>query len=121
MGRMKDIAIGMMEDHEQVQGDLFIDEELRTLMQNFKPTAEELQAELSELQAQALSYSSINLKPDVRVYLLMKNGYPQRSYTDRALAFYECWVCTAGDLHTEEPDDYYVVEIMHDQSTYTGE
>jgi hypothetical protein len=118
MGRMKDIAIGMMEDHEQVQGDLFIDEELRTLMQNFKPSAEELQAELDELQAQAVIFSSIEQVPDVKVYLLMKNGFPQRSYTDRALAFYECWICTEGDLHAEEPDDYYVVEIMHDQSSF---
>jgi hypothetical protein len=123
MGRMKDIAIGMMEDHEQIQGDLFIDEELRTLMQNFKPTAEELQAELDELQAHALSLPSVTVKPEYKVFLLMKNGFPQRSYTDRSLAFYECWVCTMGDeaLGAEEPDDWYVVEIMHDESIYTGE
>lgn len=120
MGKFKQIHIEMMETHEQEQGDLFIDEELRTLMQNFKPTAEELQAELSELQAQAVTFSSIEQVPDIKVYLLMKNGYPQRSYTDRALAFYECWICTAGDEYAEEPDDYYVVEIMHDRST-TGD
>lgn len=126
MGKFKEIHIGMMEAHEQEQGDLFIDEELRTLMQNFKPSpplgeppsAEELQAELDELQAQAVIFSSIEQVPDVKVYLLMKNGFPQRSYTDRALAFYECWICTEGDLHSEEPDDYYVVEIMHDQSSF---
>ena len=123
MGRFKDIHIEMMEAHEQEQGDLFIDEELRTLLQNFKPTPEELQAELDELQAQAVSLPSLNLKPEVKVYLLMKNGFPQRSYTDRALAFYECWICTAGDevLGAEEPDDWYVVEIMHDESNYTRE
>jgi len=99
------------------------DEELQVLMQNFKPTPEELQAELDELQAHAVSQPCINLKPEVKVYLLMKNGFPQRSYTDRALAFYECWVCTMGDekLCADEPDDWYVVEIMHDESTYTGE
>jgi hypothetical protein len=121
MGRMKDIAIGMMEAHEWVQGDLFIDAELRTLLNNFKPTAEELQAELDELQAHAVSLPVVNVQPEVKVYLMMKNGYPVRSYTDRALAFYECWVCTAGEENAEEPDDYYVVEIMHDRSTYTGE
>jgi len=121
MGRMKDIAIGMMEDHEYEQGDLFIDEELRTLMQNFKPTAEELQAELDETQAHAVSLTSLSVQPEVKVYLLMKNGYPVRSYTDRALSFYECWICTKGDEYAEEPDDYYVVEMMHDTSTYTGE
>ena len=121
MGRMKDIAIGLMEAHEQVQGDLFIDDELRTLMQNFKPTAEELQAELDELQAHAVSLPVLSLQPEVRVYLLMKNGFPFRSYTDSSLAFYECWVCTEGDMHSETPDDYYVVEIMQDPSTYTGE
>ena len=121
MGRMKDIAISMMEDHEQVQGDLFIDEELRTLMQNFKPTAEELQAELEELQAHAVSLPAISVKPEYKVYLLMKNGFPYRSYTDRALAFYECWVCTEGDMYAETPDDWYVVEVMHDESNYTGE
>ena len=118
MGRMKDIAIDMMEAHEKVQGDLFIDQELRTLLDNFKPSPEELQAELDELQAQAVSFPSISTVPEVKVYLLMKNGFPQRSYTDRTLAFYECWVCTEGDLHSETPDDYYIVEIMHDQSTY---
>ena len=121
MGRMKDIAIDMMEQHEMVQGDLFIDEELRTLMQNFKPTPEELQAELDELQAHAVSHTGINVKPEYKVFLLMKNGFPQRSYTDRALAFYECWICTAGDENSEEPDDWYVVEVMHDESEYTGE
>jgi hypothetical protein len=103
--------------------DIDNDEELQVLLDNFKPTAEELQAELDELQAHAVSPPRINLKPEVKVFLLMKNGYPQRSYTDRTLAFYECWVCTMGDevLGAEEPDDWYVVEVMHDESNYTGE
>lgn len=111
MGRMKDLLIDTT------------DEELQVLLDNFKPTAEELQAELDELQAHAVSPPRINLKPEYKVYLLMKNGYPQRSYTDRTLAFYECWVCTMGDevLGAEEPDDWYVVEVMHDESNYTGE
>jgi len=123
MGQFKNIHIEMMEQHEMVQGDLFIDDELRTLMQNFKPSPEELQAELDELQAHAVSLPSLCVQPEYKVYLLMKNGFPQRSYTDRALAFYECWICTAGDeaLGAEEPDDWYVVEIMHDESFYTGE
>jgi len=112
MGRMKDLLI-----------DIDNDEELQVLLDNFKPTAEELQAELDELQAHAVSPPRINLKPEYKVYLLMKNGYPQRSYTDRTLAFYECWVCTMGDevLGAEETDDWYVVEVMHDESNYTGE
>jgi len=107
------------------------DEELQVLMDNFKPSPpqgdplspEELQAELDELQAHAVSLPSVCCKPEYKVYLLMKNGYPQRTYKDRALAFYECWVCTMGDqvLGAEEPDDWYVVEIMHDESIYTGE
>ena len=111
MGRMKDLLIDTT------------DEELLILLDNFKPTPEELQAELDELQAHAVSPPRIDLKPEVKVYLLMRNGFPYRSYTDRALAFYECWVCTMGDekLGADEPDDYYVVEIMHDTSTYTGE
>ena len=120
MGRMKDLLI-----------DIDNDEELQVLLDNFKPRPprgepplpEELQAELDELQAHAVSPPRINLKPEYKVYLLMKNGYPQRSYTDRTLAFYECWVCTMGDevLGAEEPDDWYVVEVMHDESNYTGE
>ena len=90
-------------------------------MDNFKPTAEELQAELDETQAHAVSLTSLSVQPEIKVYLLMKNGYPVRSYTDRALSFYECWICTKGDEYAEEPDDYYVVEMMHDTSTYTGE
>ena len=118
MGRMKDIAIGMMERVDQVCPN---DDELRVLMENFKPTPEELASELEELQAHATSLPAISLQPEIKVYLMMKNGFPQRSYTDRALAFYECWVCTEGEFYTETPDDYYVVEIMHDQSTYTGD
>ena len=118
MGRFKDIAISMMERADQ---DCPNDDELRVLMENFKPTAEELQAELDELQAHAVSLPVLSLQPEVRVYLLMKNGFPFRSYTDSSLAFYECWVCTEGDMHSETPDDYYVVEIMQDPSTYTGE
>ena len=118
MGRMKDIAIGMMERADQ---DCPNDEELQVLMDNFKPTAEELQAELDELQAHEVSLPVVSVQPEVKVYLLMKNGYPVRSYTDRALSFYECWVCTMGEERAETPDDYYVVEIMHDTSIYTGE
>jgi hypothetical protein len=97
------------------------DEELQVLLDNFKPTAEELQAELDETQAHSVSYRTVSVQPEIKVYLLMKNGYPVRSYTDRALSFYECWICTKGDEYAEEPDDYYVVEMMHDTSTYTGE
>ena len=118
MGRMKDIAIGLMERADQ---DCPNDEELQVLMDNFKPTAKELQAELDELQAHEVSLPIVSVQPEVKVYLLMKNGYPVRSYTDRALSFYECWVCTKGEEYAETPDDYYIVEIMHDQSIYTGE
>ena len=118
MGKFKNIAIEMMERADQ---DCPNDEELQVLMENFKPTAEELQAELDELQAHEVSLPVVSVVPDIKVYLMMKNGYPYRSYTDRALAFYECWVCTAGEERAETPDDYYIVEIMHDQSTYTGE
>jgi hypothetical protein len=118
MGRMKDIAIGLMERADQ---DCPNDEELQVLMDNFKPTAEELQAELDELQAHEVSLPIVSVQPEIKVYLLMKNGYPVRSYTDRALSFYECWVCTMGEERAETPDDYYVVEITHDQSVYTGE
>ena len=109
MGRMKDLLIDTT------------DEELQVLLDNFKPTSDELQAELNEQQAHEVSLPSVSVQPEVKVYLLMKNGYPVRSYTDRALAFYECWICTKGDEYAEEPDDYYVVETMHDQSIYTGE
>lgn len=110
MGRMKDLLI-----------DIDNDEELQVLLSNFKPTAEELQAELDELQAHAVSQPSINVMPEMKVYLLMKNGFPFRSYTDKALAFYECWICTAGEEYNEMPDDWYVVEVMQDESIYTGE
>jgi hypothetical protein len=109
MGRMKDLLIDTTDD------------ELQVLLDNFKPTAEELQAELDEAQAHAVSLPRIDLKPEIKVYLLMKNGYPVRSYMDRALSFYECWICTKGEEYAETPDDYYVIETMHDQSIYTGE
>jgi hypothetical protein len=109
MGRMKDLLIDID------------DEELQVLLDNFKPTADELQAELNEQQAHEVSLPSVSVKPEIKVYLLMKNGYPVRSYMDRALSFYECWICTKGEEYAETPDDYYVVEMMHDQSTYTGE
>ena len=109
MGRMKDLLIDTT------------DEELQVLLDNFKPTSDELQAELNEQQAHEVSLPSVSVQPEIKVYLLMKNGYPVRSYTDRALSFYECWVCTMGEERAETPDDYYVVEIMHDTSIYTGE
>jgi hypothetical protein len=118
MGRFKDIAIGMMERADQVCPN---DEELRVLMENFKPSLKELQADADILQAQTVILPPLQVAPDIKVYLMMKNGYPVRSYMDRALAFYECWVCTKGEEYAETPDDYYIVEIMHDQSVYTGE
>jgi hypothetical protein len=109
MGRMKDLLIDTT------------DEELQVLLDNFKPSSDELQAELNEQQAHEVSLPSVSVKPEIKVYLLMKNGYPVRSYMDRALSFYECWICTKGEEYAETPDDYYVVEMMHDTSTYTGE
>jgi hypothetical protein len=44
-------------------------------MDNFKPTAEELQAELDELQAHEVSLPVISVQPEIKVYLLMKNGF----------------------------------------------
>jgi hypothetical protein len=113
----------------QIKDTLLFDTELQVLLDNFKPShplgeppsAEELQAELDEIQAHDVSLTSLSVQPEVKVYLLMKNGYPVRSYMDRALSFYECWICTKGEEYAEEPDDYYVVETMHDQSIYTGE
>jgi len=105
----------------QIKDALLFDTELQVLLDNFKPTSEELQAELDEIQAHDVSLTSLSVQPEIKVYLLMKNGYPVRSYMDRALAFYECWICTKGEEYAETPDDYYVVETMHDQSIYTGE
>jgi hypothetical protein len=118
MGRFKDIAIGLMERADQ---DCPNDEELQVLMDNFKPSLKELQADADILQAHEVILPPLQVAPDIKVYLMMKNGYPIRSYMDRALAFYECWICTKGEEYTETPDDYYIVEIMHDQSIYTGE
>jgi hypothetical protein len=114
MGRFKDIAIGLMEKAEQ---DCPNDEELQVLMDNFKPTAEELQAELDAPQAQTVILPSVNVVPDQTVYLLMCNGSPVRVYTDKALAFYECWVCTAGERYVDEPSEYYITEVVLDKST----
>ena len=117
MGRFKNIAIGLMERADQ---DCPNDEELQVLMDNFKPSLKELQADADILQAHEVILPPLQVIPDIKVYLMMKNGYPVRSYMDRALAFYECWICTKGEEYTETPDDYYIVEIMHDQSIYTG-
>jgi hypothetical protein len=117
MGRFKDIAIGQMERADQ---DCPNDEELQVLMENFKPTAEEMQnihAILDELQAHEVILPCIKVVPDQIVYLLMCNGSPVRVYTDKALAFYECWVCTAGERYVDEPSEYYITEVVLDRST----
>ena len=125
MGRFKDIAIGLMEKADQ---DCPNDEELRVLMDNFKPrpplgelpSPEELQAELDAPQAQTVILPSVNVVPDQTVYMLMCNGSPVRVYTDKALAFYECWVCTAGERYADEPSEYYITEVVLDKSTMEG-
>ena len=121
MGRMKEIAIDLMEQPDQ---DCPNDAEMLMLLDNFKPTPEEqaeLQAELDELQAHAVSYPAISVGDEQTVYLLMRNGRPYRAYTDKALAFYECWVCTAGEAFAEEAVDWFVQDLTLDKSTYEGE
>ena len=58
------------------------DAEMLMLLDNFKPTPEEqaeLQAELDELQAHAVSYPAISVGDEQTVYLLMRNGRPYRA------------------------------------------
>ena len=71
---------------------------------------------IAEMQAHAVSYPCISTGYEQTAYLLIENGIPVRVYTDRALAFYECWVCTRGDENAESPSDYYITELVLDTS-----
>ena len=76
------------------------------------------------LQAHSTSFTNDNAQPEQMVYVLMQDSKPMRVYTDKALAFYECWVCTRGDENAENPSDYYITESTLDTSPYdnlTGE
>jgi hypothetical protein len=68
--------------------------------------------------------TSFDAQPEQMVYVLMQDSKPMRVYTDKALAFYECWVCTKGCEYAENPSDYYITESTLDTSPYdnlTGE
>lgn len=74
--------------------------------------------------AHATSSTNGKPNPEYKVFVLMQNSKPMRVYTDKALAFYECWVCTRGEENIEEPSDYYITESTLDTSPYdnlTGE
>ena len=71
---------------------------------------------IAEIQAHAVSLPCIRTSHEQTAYLLMENGKPVRVYTDRALALYECWVCTRGDENAENPSDYYIMESTLDTS-----
>jgi hypothetical protein len=71
---------------------------------------------IAEMQAHDMSSPCIRTSHEQTAYLLMENGKPIRVYTDRALALYECWVCTRGDENAENPSDYYIMESTLDTS-----
>jgi len=71
---------------------------------------------IAEMQAHAVSLPCTRTSHEQTAYLLMENGKPIRVYTDRALALYECWVCTRGDENAENPSDYYIMESTLDTS-----
>jgi len=73
---------------------------------------------IAEMQAHAVSLPCIRTSHEQTAYLLMQDGKPIRVYTDRALALYECWVCTRGDENAESPSDYYITESTLDTSPY---
>lgn len=71
---------------------------------------------IAEMQAHDMSSPCIGTSHEQTAYLLMQDGKPVRVYTDRALALYECWVCTRGDENAENPSDYYIMESTLDTS-----
>ena len=71
---------------------------------------------IAEMQAHTVSLPCIRTSHEQTAYLLMQDGKPVRVYTDRALALYECWVCTRGDENAENPSDYYITELVLDTS-----
>ena len=71
---------------------------------------------IAEMQAHTVSSPCIGTSHEQTAYLLMQDGKPVRVYTDRALALYECWVCTRGDENAENPSDYYMLECVLDNS-----
>ena len=71
---------------------------------------------IAEMQAHAVSYPRVSTGYEQTAYLLMENGIPIRVYTDKALAFYECWICTKGCEYAENPSDYYITELVLDTS-----
>ena len=71
---------------------------------------------IAEMQAHTVSSPCIGTSHEQTAYLLMENGIPIRVYTDKALAFYECWICTKGCEYEESPSDYYITELVLDTS-----
>ena len=71
---------------------------------------------IAEMQAHDMSSPCIRTSHEQTAYLLMENGIPIRVYTDKALAFYECWICTKGCEYEENPSDYYITELVLDTS-----
>ena len=71
---------------------------------------------IAEMQAHTVSYPRVSTGYEQTAYLLMENGIPIRVYTDKALAFYECWICTKGCEYAENPSDYYITELVLDTS-----
>ncbi len=71
---------------------------------------------IAEMQAHGMSLPCIRTSHEQTAYLLMENGIPIRVYTDKALAFYECWICTKGCEYEENPSDYYITELVLDTS-----
>ena len=75
---------------------------------------------IEAMQAHDMSSPCIGTSHEQTAYLLMQDGKPVRVYTDRALALYECWVCTRGDENAENPSDYYIMESTLDTSPFNN-
>ena len=100
MGRMKDLTIDSSTEDLEFLADLMFNSS----------------SDYADIPAHAVSLPCIRTSHEQTAYLLMQDGKPVRVYTDRALALYECWVCTRGDENAENPSDYYILSSTLDTS-----
>ena len=69
-----------------------------------------------------MTQTSIYLGPlPTHVYVLMDGNTPVETYTDKDLAYYDCWICNEAEKFSPDPMPFYVKDVLLNTSTYAAQ
>jgi hypothetical protein len=54
------------------------------------------------------------------VFILMDGSTPVEAYTDKELAYYDCYICNEAEKFSENPSSFYVRDVILNTMPYAS-